>query len=134
MLNTMIDNDTHAVGINQTHYGQFPVADHSLTDWTNVPHTDRKADVVLTSIGAEGDIIFVPRCRIRGAVIENSYFEIARNGRGFHRYRGRQRVEVVCLWYGRRPRTSFMNIIIDAPVTTITHRDVPVVHNIGRRR
>ena len=104
------------------------------TNWTGVRTLDAKAIVVETVPSEPGTVIYVPECKIRNATIENVCFQVAPGGRGFHTYDGKERVEVLCLWYGRKPPSSWMNITLPSGYKTLKDKSVEIVRNIARRR
>jgi hypothetical protein len=77
------------------------------------------------------DVIYADEVAIRNAVVKDAYFEIANTvtvGDNFH---GKPSVEVRCLWYGRKPSTTWMHLTLRGGWKVITDYSGKVVRNIG---
>jgi hypothetical protein len=103
-----------------------------ITDWTGIPGQNAKAIKIghkNPSVGRR--VIHVTNARIRNAVV-TGHFQVADVLKPNNTFAGKQRIQVECLWYGKKPPTSWMNLTIDAAGCV----DVPnfageVISNIG---
>ena len=80
------------------------------TDWTGVPHTAKTAKVVRERHVENSKVIRVDNAYIRGSTV-SGYFKLASEA-VVKTYAGKRRIEVECLWFGRKPATSWMNITL----------------------
>ena len=102
------------------------------TDWSDIRDTDRLARPILRATVTKSHVIHVSKAGIRGAVIENAYFQIADVAEPYS-LRGKQlRVEVQCLWFGRKPKVTWMHLSLLGPSREIFDYTGQVVRNIGR--
>lgn len=82
------------------------------TDWTGVPHTDAKAQVVLGKEVTNAHVVWVEQASIRNATVRNVHFLVANPESVGRLFRGRPSAEVQCLWYGRKAPTTWMHLIL----------------------
>jgi hypothetical protein len=80
------------------------------TDWTGVPMLSKKASPKLYSKARDARVVFLMKATIRNAVV-SGYFKLA-EGAEVKPYAGKQRIEVECLWFGRKPPSTWMNITL----------------------
>lgn len=79
------------------------------TNWDGVRVTDSSAAPVLKHVeGAR--VVFIKEGSIRGAEFKNARFLLPDGQFKSSQYGTKQRVEVQCLWYGRKPPSSWMNV------------------------
>ena len=102
------------------------------TDWTGIPHTDKNAHPIEHEQVKKARAIYVTKASIRSAIVEKRYFEIADVAEPYSTFNSKQRVEVRCLWYKRKPKVTWMHLTLVGE-----HREEPeytgnVVRNIGR--
>lgn len=102
------------------------------TDWTGIPHTDRTA--VPTSWRRVQQVLAIEAtsASIRGAEV-SGVFELsdARAPLSMHAD-GRIRVEVKCLWYGCKPPSSWMHLILPSRWRLVRRYSGSVVENISQ--
>ena len=103
------------------------------TDWENVPVTDAKAHIVASESVKGSAAIHVTKASIRNAEIENCCFELASPVSVPKMRWGANRIEVKCLWYGRKPPTSWMHIAVLGDYEIIENYSGEVVRDIGRK-
>lgn len=100
-------------------------------DWADVPHTNEHAMPVEFEDVQNMDVVHVDKITIREAVVENHCFEIANTSTVGDLYQGKPRVEVRCLWYGRKPITTWMHLTLLGTCKVFTGYTGTVVRNIG---
>ena len=103
------------------------------TDWSSVPDTDKNAVAIRLGKAPKGrEIVRIQNGRIRCATV-SGYFVVADVLKP-DTWRGKKRrLQVECLWYGKKPPTTWMHITInDAVVTRTANFDGKVVRDIGR--
>lgn len=101
------------------------------TDWTDVRHTNKHATPVEFDDVQNMEVVFVEEVSIRDAIVRSAYFEIADAttvGAPFH---GKPSVEVQCLWYGCKPRTTWMHLTLLGRWEVIPNFSGKVGRNIG---
>jgi hypothetical protein len=81
------------------------------TDWTGVPMTYPYATVREPKQVSNASVVRLSKAFIRGSEITNGVFLLA-DGAEVRSYAGRQRIEVQCLWFGKKPKTTWMNITL----------------------
>lgn len=108
--------------------------DKTLTDWDGIPHTNPNAKPTNWTPAPHGRyVVWVREATIRNAIIHNEYFLLVENYKVQQRSNGTERLEVECLWYGRRPKVTWMNITVQPDSYEIQASDgVHVVTNIGK--
>lgn len=102
------------------------------TDWTGVPNRDELAEPVTHRVVSNATVIHVTHASIRNAEVQNVTFELASDGEAYGTYAGSPRAEVKCLWYGRRPSTTWMHITLLGPHTEERNYTGEVVWDFGR--
>lgn len=86
------------------------------TDWTGIRFVDRKATTRSATV-TKAHVVFIKRGSIRGAHFEDAHFVVAGEVLRRTEKRGKPRVEVQCLWHGRKPHTTWMHVAYeDEPV------------------
>lgn len=78
-------------------------------DWTGIPRTDRKATTRSVAVG-NAHVVFIERGSIRSAKFENAHFLVAGETLRWTKKQGKPRVEVQCLWHGRKPHKTWMHV------------------------
>lgn len=104
------------------------------TDWTGIPSNDELAEPTSRRSVSNATVIHVSRASIRDAVVEDAYFELSTEKGAYGSYAAKQRVEVKCLWYGRKPPTTWMHITLLGPHIEQNDYTGEVVWDIGRPR
>lgn len=102
------------------------------TDWNDVPMTDGNAAPIAVRNVSVATVIHIAKASIRDAIIEDAHFELTDPLTAYGTYAGKQRAEVKCLWYGRKPPTSWMHITLLGPHTELRDYSGEVVADIGR--
>ena len=80
------------------------------TDWTGIPHTCSSAQPRYKTV-SNAKVVKLSKAFIRGSEITNGVF-LLEDGAEVRSYAGRQRIAVQCLWFGRKPPTTWMNITL----------------------
>lgn len=104
------------------------------TNWTGVPHTDKRAHVIGTEAVKNAHVVRLTKASIRCAIIENAHFEVADVNDIYSTYGGNQRVEVQCLWYGKKPPNTWMHLTHLGECEEVRQFSGEVVCNIGRTK
>lgn len=102
------------------------------TDWSGIPMTDASAEPVCLQAVSDAVVIHITRASIRDAIVENVTFELANLKNAYGSYAGKPRAEVRCLWYGRKPPTSWMHLTLLGPHTEERNYTGEVVWDFGR--
>ena len=108
------------------------MVEKNLTDWSHTPNTDKKAVPIAWrkhDVGAR--VVFVTKGKIRQATV-SGFFQVANVNNPESTYAGKQRIQVVCYWYGKKPSTCWMNLTIDGVCTDVRDYSGDVISNIGR--
>ena len=104
----------------------------NMLDWTVVPHTDRKATAIAHSVVPAGRrVIKVTNGSIRGSTL-SGYFLVVQGDNPTSTYNEKQRIEVECLWYGKKPKTTWMHLTVNNGFEYVQGYDGKVISNIGR--
>jgi hypothetical protein len=80
------------------------------TDWRGVPQQSKTATVMRTRFVENASVIHVDRAFIRGSTV-SGFFKVV-NGAEVQARVGKRRIEVECLWFGRKPLNSWMNLTL----------------------
>ncbi len=96
------------------------------TDWTGIPITDRKAAPRGAKV-ANAHVVFVASGSIRNARFVNAHFVVAGPGLRQRKKQGKPRIEVQCLWHGRKPSKTWMHIAYEGEVVEKTNYSGEVV-------
>ncbi len=80
------------------------------TDWTGVPTTYPAAEVRELKKVSNASVVKLSKAFIRGSEVSGTF--LLADGAEVRSYAGRQRIEVQCLWFGRKPKTTWMNITL----------------------
>ncbi len=84
------------------------------TDWTGIKVVDRKARPRFASV-SDAHVVYVERGSIRGAEFAYAHFVVAGAALKHSRHGAKTRVEVQCLWHGRKPKVTWMNVTCGTP-------------------
>ena len=82
------------------------------TDWTGIRRTDPKAKPTYTKVN-NAHVVYIASGSIRMAPFENAHFLIAGPVLRWTQKQGKRRVEVQCLWHGRKPPKTWMHVAYD---------------------
>ena len=103
------------------------------TDWDGILHTDKRAHPNATRNVRNVRAVRISNGSIRSAQVTDRVFELAAAAVDpFKMYAGCRRVEVKCLWYGRKPPTTWMHLTIIGTCEVIPNYTGPVVSDFGR--
>jgi len=80
------------------------------TDWTGVPMTYPYATVRELKQVSNASVVKLSKAFIRGSEVSGTF--LLADGAEVRSYAGRQRIEVQCLWFGKKPKTTWMNITL----------------------
>lgn len=106
--------------------------DEPNTQWDDsVPDTSRAAKPTAWRAVTDCVVIHVTKATIRSTQIEDAWFELHESDKAFGTYAGRPRAEVKCLWFGRKPPTSWMHITLLGPHEVVRDYTGEVVADIG---
>lgn len=108
------------------------MTDKFNTNWDDVPDTDKNA----IPIGWR-EVKDVRAVKIIGSIRDaavDGYFELAPGATDKKPYADHFRIEVKCLWYERKPKTTWMHITIAGECKIIEHYTGQVISNIGGNR
>ena len=100
--------------------------------WVGAANTNPKA-VIIDYNNFDGELaIEVKNARIREAKV-SGIFQIAKIENPFTIVKGELKVEVVCLWDGKKPKTTWTHLSIKNKYKLLTSHEGQVVSNIGRK-
>jgi len=104
------------------------------TDWDDIPDTDSNAEPERSEPAPpRRQVVYVKQATIRNATITNAYFLLAEGYAVQQRSNGTERLEVECLWYDRKPKTTWMHITVPPGQYQIQSSEgISVVANIAR--
>ena len=80
------------------------------TDWTGVPVICSTARVQQTAATVLARVVHLDKAFIRGSIVSGT-FKVAPAAQIKTRA-NKRRIEVECLWFGRKPKTSWMHLTI----------------------
>ena len=104
----------------------------NVTDWTGIPNTDGKAEPIANSDVPTGRLVIkVENAEIRDAVV-SGYFLVVQKDNPRSNYDEDWRIEVECLWFGKKPKTSWMHLTVNNGFEYIRDYKGKVISNIGR--
>jgi hypothetical protein len=106
------------------------MTDEINTNWDKIPHTNPKATVVRQRKVLDTLAIRVENAGLRMASL-NDVFEVADNPQPFSLVNGDLKVEVKCLWYDRKPPTSWAHITLGSKWELIRNFSGEVADNIA---
>jgi len=102
-----------------------------ILDWTGIPHTDNKAEPTAWHDVALGQLVIkVTNAEIRGASI-SGYLLVAKTPTPRSTFNEDWRIEVECLWYGKKPKTSWMHLTVNNGFEFLNDYEGEVISNIG---
>lgn len=102
------------------------------TNWAGVRTLDERAVAIGWKTAITGRrCIQVTNARIRGAVV-SGYFQVADVLKPESTFGDRQRIEVECYWYGKKPKTTWMNLTINGGCKDVKNYTGDVIADIGR--
>jgi predicted transcriptional regulator len=98
--------------------------------WKGAPNTNSKA--VITKLRKVKDklVIEVTKAHIRNAEVKG-VFELANSEMPFRIKKGVLTVEVICLWHGKKPKTTWTHLTLGKKYELVAGYTGEVVANIG---
>jgi hypothetical protein len=98
------------------------------TDWTGIPHTCSTAEPRHKTV-SNAKVVTLSKAFIRGSEVSGTF--VLADGAVVRTYAGRQRIEVQCLWFGRKPPSTWMNVTLRSKPTFDDSYSGDVVWNIN---
>jgi hypothetical protein len=99
--------------------------------WKGAPNTNPKAAISKLRKVKGKLVIEVVKAHLRTAEI-TGIFELANTVMPFRIKKGALTAEVICLWHGKKPKTTWMHITLGKKYELITEYSGEVVANIGK--
>lgn len=106
------------------------MAKQPRTDWDNIPHKTPNARIVEHKDIKNARVIHITEATIRNCEVSGTF--LLAPGAEMKSYAGRQRIEVQCLWFGRKPHTTWMHITVLGSVRYENNFTGEVIWDIGR--
>jgi hypothetical protein len=100
------------------------------TDWTDVPDLDEHAVVIGHKHVRDANVVHLLNASIRSSVVSGIF--LVDGDPEIFMWRGKPRILVQCLWYGRKPPTTWMHITCGTEPRFESNYNGPVIWNIGR--
>jgi hypothetical protein len=102
-----------------------------ILDWTGIANTDAKAEpIAYSEVPAGRLVVKVTDAEIRDAVV-SGYFLVVQKDNPRSYKEGNWRIEVECLWYGKKPKTSWMHLTVNNGFEFLNNYEGEVISNIG---
>ena len=98
------------------------------TDWTGLPHTCPTAEPRYKTV-SNAKVVTLSKAFIRGSEVSGTF--VLADGAVVRTYAGRQRIEVQCLWFGRKPPSTWMNITLRSKPVFNDNFAGEVVYNLS---
>lgn len=98
------------------------------TDWTGIPTTSLAAKPSEFKPVKNARVVIVKKAFIRGSEVSGTF--LLAEGAEVKTYAGRRRIEVQCLWFGRKPKTTWMNVTLLSEPQFDNKYSGPIVTNI----
>lgn len=99
--------------------------------WKGAPNANSKA-VISKLRKVKGKLVIeVTKAQIRNAVI-SGIFELADTEMPFRLKKGELTVEVICLWHGKKPKTTWTHLTLGKKYELIPDYSGEVVADIGK--
>ena len=99
--------------------------------WEGAPNTNAKAGISDTRKVKGKLSIEVTKAHIRNAKV-SGVFEVADTTMPFRIKKGELTVEVICLWHGKKPKTTWTHLTLGKKYELIPSHTGEVVANIGK--
>ena len=80
------------------------------TEWNCIPRQCKTATILRHRFIENAAVINVEEAFIRGSKV-SGFFKLA-DGASIKNFAGKRRIEVECLWFGRKPRFTWMNLTL----------------------
>ena len=101
------------------------------THWKGTANTNAKAAINEIRKVKGKLAIEVTKAHIRDAKVSR-VFEVAEVETPFRIKKGKLTVEVICLWHGKKPKTTWTHLILGKKYALIPSHTGEVVANIGK--
>ena len=98
------------------------------TDWTGIPHTCYTAEPRYKTV-SNAKVVTLSKAFIRGSEVSGTF--VLADGAVVRTYAGRQRIEVQCLWFGRKPPSTWMNVTLRSKPVFNNNFDGKVVYDLS---
>ena len=98
--------------------------------WEGAPDTNTKAEINELRKVKGKLAIEVTKAHIRTATV-TGIFELANVEMPFRIKKGELTIEVICLWHGKKPKTTWMHLTLGKKYELIPNHAGEVVANIG---
>ena len=98
------------------------------TDWTGIPHTCSTAEPRYKTV-SNAKVVTLSKAFIRGSEVSGTF--VLADGAVVRTYARRQRIEVQCLWFGRKPPSTWMNITLRSKPVFDDNFAGEVVYNLS---
>ena len=99
--------------------------------WKDVPHTNTKAAINEYRKVKDKLAIKVTKAQIRNANV-SGVFELASVDMPFRIKKGELTAEVICLWHGKKPKTTWMHLTLGKKYELLFNYTGEVVDNISQ--
>jgi hypothetical protein len=100
------------------------------TDWHEIPPTCSNARIIEHQKVRHARVVHLSKAFIRRSEVSGTF--LLAPGAEMKTYAGRQRIEVQCLWFGRKPPTTWMHITVLSSPKYQDNFTGEVVWDIGR--
>ena len=109
------------------------MANIDTTDWTSIRPTDKNVvPIGCNALRKCASCILVTKGNIRDAVV-SGYFQVAYVPNPNSTSAGKQRKQVICYLYGKKPKTTWMNLTVSkGGCADVKNYTGEVISNIGR--
>lgn len=99
--------------------------------WKGAPDTNPKAVISKLRKIKVKLAIEVTKAHIRSAQV-SGVFELANSEMPFRIKKGKLTVEVICLWHGKKPKTTWTHLTLGKKYELLTSYSGEVVANLGK--
>jgi len=100
------------------------------TNWENTPNINDKAGINEIRKVKDKLVLEVTNAHIRKAKV-SGVFEVADTEMPFRIKKGELTVEVICLWHGKKPKTTWTHLTLGKKYKLIASHTGGVTANIG---
>lgn len=99
------------------------------SDWTGIPMTSKTATPKKAMPVKDARVVYLKKASIRGSEVGGTF--LLAEGAEVQTYAGRRRIEVQCLWFNRKPKTTWMHLTLLSEPMFKNNFTGEVVSNIG---
>ena len=108
------------------------MTDEYNTDWTGISNTYSKAKPNSFRKVKDVKAVLIHDGYFRGSKLKDCYFEVVQSKEPLSTFKGKQRVEVKVLWFGRKPKTTWAHITLVGKYELLPKYTGDVVANIEK--